>query len=99
MFFMATMTLTPRRMARKLVASWFLRSNISRQTRVCSFMAGWVDYLVTGEQHPGLPEQPSAAFCKAALRLFFVVAPSNFVTITPGGATTTVAAFLVVGST
>ena len=39
-------------------------------------MAGWSDYLATGGQHPGLPEQPSAAFCKAALRLSLVVAPS-----------------------
>src|ERR1017187_8376979 len=62
-------------------------------------MARWADYFATGEQHPGLPEQPSAAFSRAALRLFFVVAPSIRVTITPGGATTTVAAFLVVGST
>src|ERR1039457_2999925 len=98
MFFMATMTLTPRRMARKLVASWFLRSKISRQTKVWSFMAGQADYFATGEQHPGLPEQPSAAFRKAALRLVLVVAPSNLVTITPGGATTTVAGFFVVGT-
>src|ERR1035438_9245834 len=98
MFFIATMTLTPSRMATKLVANWFLRSKISRQTRVCSFMGVTGASYFGGEQQPGAPLHAAMAFFSEASSVALDVAPSTFVTIMPGGARRAVLAVLAFGS-
>src|ERR1035438_7056782 len=99
MFFIATMTLTPSRMARKLVANWFLRSKISRQTRVWSFMGGTDSYFLGAGQQPEPGAQLEDAFFSAAFRSAFEVAPSTLVTSIPGGASNAVLAVFALGST
>src|ERR1035437_3923601 len=96
MFFIATMTLTPSRMARKLVANWFLRSKISRQTRVWSFMPGFPQYYLGQQPEPGV--QLAIAFFSAASRPALEVAPSTFVTTIPGGAIRAVLAVFAFGA-
>src|ERR1035437_5801345 len=100
MFFIATMTLTPSRMARKLVANWFLRSKISRQTRVWSFMggAGAGYFFGAGPQQPEPGVQLAIAFFSEASRALFEVAPSTCATIMPGGARNVVLAVFAFGS-
>src|SRR5512137_1025624 len=98
MFFMATITLTPSRMARKLVANWFLRSKISRQTRVWIFMVCRNAYFFGAGQQPDPGAQLAIAFCSDAIRPSFVVGPSTFVTSIPGGARSAVVAVLAFGS-
>src|SRR5512136_1773403 len=100
MFFIATITLTPSRMARKLVANWFLRSKISRQTRVWIFMGALRGYFLgAGQQLEPAPEpQLVMAFCSEAIRASLVVGPSIFATSMPGGARKAVVAVLACGS-
>src|ERR1019366_8678810 len=97
MFFMATMTLTPKRMAKKLVANWFLRSKISRQTRVWSFMDGTDSYFLGAGQQPEPGAQLDMAFWREAARASLVVGPSTLATRTPGGARKAVVAVLAAG--
>src|SRR5512137_1007799 len=99
MFFIATITLTPSRMARKLVTNWFLRSKISRQTRVWSFMGGAAaGYFLGAGQQPEPGVQLAIAFFSEASRALFEVAPSTCATIIPGGARNVVLAVFAFGS-